>query len=469
MPLGDILPEIVLVLTAIAILLFASFAERSLQWCGAPIALVGLAVAIILCLLQFSQPARVTFSGVWAIDGASIWARMMILATTCIVVALTPDWLQGDRRHGEFYAVLLLSCIGAIMMAGAADLMQLAVGILLSSVTGYTLAAYHRDWAISLEAGMKFFLVGALANTFLLLGIAFIFGQFGGTDYSILRHALDGADPSGVLMMSAALVVLGISFKLAAFPVHVWLPDVAEGAPAPAAAFLTVAPKLGAAVALIRFLDLFLPDPESLRLLIATISVLTMTIGNLAALWQEDVRRLIGWSSVSQSGYVLVVIAMTGLAVDVVPTLLIFLLGYMTANLAAFSAIVHLRGRTKLEHYRGLGASKPWVAATIAVSLLSLTGIPPLVGFIGKLMMFKVVVDGGYIWLAIIAAANTVISLFYYLRVIGPMYLSEPNGSSALLGRWSGASLLVTFLSVPVLGLAGGKLWQLMEGVKLMP
>ncbi len=204
-----------------------------------------------------------------------------------------------------------------------------------------------------------------------------------------------------------------------------------KGAPAPAAAFLTVVPKIGAAIALARFVDLFPPDAFAVRPLIAIAAFATMTLGNLAALGQSDVRRLLGWSSVSQSGYVLMAVAVVGLTNLALPAILLFMLGYAAANLAAFAAVTHLRGRTDLSDYAGLATSRPWVAVALAVSLLSLVGIPPLAGFVGKLALFLATIEGGYAWLAVTAAMNTVASLFYYLKVVGRAALHRsPTGGS---------------------------------------
>lgn len=469
MPVGDILPEIAVLLTAVAALLAASFLPRERQaWCGG-IALAGIAVAVVLCAMQLGT-TKLTFSGVWALDGASTWARLMILATTAFAVLLSPDWMRTDRRHGEFYAILLFSGLGAMAIAGAADLMQVMMGALLSSVTGYTLAAYHRDWGTSVEAGMKYFLVGALANTVMVTGIVLMLGMLGTTDFREMGAVLAGGASSPLLMLGFGLVVVGLAFKLGAVPAHAWMPDVAEAAPLPAAAFLTVAPKIGAAVALARLVDLFPPEDFAIRPLIAALAVLTMTLGNLAALWQDDVRRLIGWSSVSQSGYALMAVTVVGLTSAAVPALLFFLMGYAAANLCALAVVAHLRGRTDRHHYAGLAAARPWAAAALVLSFLSLVGIPPLVGFVGKLQLFLAAIGGGYAWLAVVAVANTVASLFYYLRVLGPLYFGEAEGATPqVLGRWSSAGMSAGGVLVVALGLLAGALLAAFEAASLLP
>ncbi|PVA08906.1 NADH-quinone oxidoreductase subunit L [Pelagivirga sediminicola] len=452
MPVADLGPEIALIAGAIAALLLAMvLPQRRLGWCLAP-ALAALAVAALWAFAQ-ADAARLTFSGTWALDGVTFWARGMIVAATALCLILAPRWFEADRRHGEFYTMTLFSALGAIAMAGAADLLQLVMAVLLSSVTGYVLAAWHRDWALSVEAGMKYFLIGALANALLVIGVILVMGMAGTSDYA----ALEGAEVSSPLALTGlALIVSGLAFKLGAVPGHAWVPDVAEGAPVPAAAFLTVVPKIGAALALYRLVHLF-PDAEMLRPLIAALSVLTMTLGNLAALWQEDARRLIGWSSVSQSGYALMAVAVADLAPHALPALIWFLAAYALANLTAFAVIAHLRGRTALEDYKGLARTQPAMAATLILAFLSLVGIPPLIGFVGKLGLFMVTIDGGYAWLAIAAMLNTVVSLFYYVRVIAPMYFAAPQGDApATLGVPSGAVAVVAAAGLVALGLLSG-------------
>ncbi len=453
MPLGDILPEIAVLLTAVAIVLLASFLPRRLQWIGAPVTLGGLAIAALFLLLQANGEARATFSGTYALDMVSIEGRLLILFATAVTVLLSPRWFATDQRHGEFYAMLLFSTLGAMVLAGATDLLLVLIGVLLSSATGYVLAAYHRDWALSVEAGMKYFLVGALANTALALGATFMIGMLGGLGFSEMAAALATGEASPFLLVGLGLVTIGMAYKLGAVPAHAWLPDVAEGAPAPAAAFLTVAPKIGAALALARLVSLFPETGFAIRPLVAALAVITMTLGNLAALWQDDMRRMLGWSSVSQAGYLLMAVAVVGLSDQAMPALLVFLFGYTAANLTAFGAVTHLRGRTARDDYTGLLKSAPFTAIALIVAFLSLVGIPPLGGFIGKLELFLATIDGGYAWLAVAALFNTVLSLVYYLRFAAPMVFREAAGTIHDLGPLSQSALWISLAGVVATGL----------------
>lgn len=440
MPIGDLAPELAVLLTAVAVLLLAMvLPQRRHGWC-ALLAAIGLALSMAFAWAQFDTH-RLTFSGTFALDGATTWARFAIPGLTILCVGLAPRWFATDRRHGEFYAMLLFSTLGAMAMAGAADLMQLVMGVLLSSVTGYVLAAYHRDWAISLEAGMKYFLVGALANALLVIGVVFVMGTAGSTDYGDLAGAIPD---NSVALAGLTLMLMGLFFKMGAVPAHTWVPDVAEGAPAPAAAFLTVIPKLAAAVALYRLVALT-PETQALPLLVALVAAATMTVGNLCALWQDDVRRLVGWSSVSQTGYALMAVAVAGAVPDALPALLGFMTVYGIANLLAFAAIVELRGRTAIADYRGLIRKRPGPAIALTLAFLSFVGIPPLAGFLGKFALFMATLEGGLAWLVIVAVANTALSLFYYLRVIGPAVFSGPEGAMATLGGTARATLWTLF------------------------
>ncbi len=448
MPIGDLAPEIAIIVAAVLSLLFAALAPRNLQAGSAIIALVGIAVALVLLMVQLGE-TRFTFTGTWAMDGASLWARVMILLATGFCIMLSPDWFRSDPRHGEYYAILMLAALGAMTMAGAGDLLQLVISVLLSSVTGYTLAAWHRDWALSVEAGMKYFLMGALANALLITGIVLILGLLGTSGYQDIALALKlGKGLSPLLFVGLAMTITGVAFKLGAVPSHAWLPDVAEGAPVPSAAFLTVVPKIGAAIALARVVQLVPPEFMNLRELIAVIAVATMTLGNLAALKQDDLRRLIGWSSVAQAGYLLMAITVLGLSPDALTALLAFVASYAIGNLAAFSVVAHLLGQTALSHYDGLAVSQPVAAAALVIAFLSLVGIPPTVGFFGKLTLFITTVDGGFLWLAVVAAANTVASLYFYARVMGRLYFGKPTGDVAVLGRLTGIAVWVGAVAV---------------------
>lgn len=468
MPLSHVVPELCLLVGGALTLVVALFTPRRLQWICALLALASIAAAAATTARLLAEPQQLTFFGTWALDGGALWAKQIILVATAVTVGLSPEWFRSDPRHGEYYTLLLYASLGASMLAGAADLMELVVGMLLASVAAYPLAAFHRREPLSAEAGMKYFLIGGLTNPLLTLGAVFLFGLAGSTLYESLELGLPAADPLA-LIAAAALVAVGLAFELGAVPAHAWMPDVAQGAPAPAAAFLTVVPKVGAAVALARILSLLPSELVGWRPLAAVLAAATMTLGNLAALWQEDVRRLIGWSSVSQAGYALMGVVAMGASELALPALLVFLAAYASANLAAFGVVIELRGRTELASYRGLAAQRPWLAALLAVSFLSLVGIPPLAGFVGKWTLFAATMDAGYAWLAALAVVNTVVSLFYYLRVLGPVYFGEPAGRVPVLGRASAAAAYAAGAGVLVLGLVAEPLLDAFSGALLLP
>jgi len=378
------------------------------------------------------------------------------------------QWFATDSRRGEYHTLLLLSTLGGVVLASAADLMAVILGVLLSSATGAVLAAYHRRDPRSGEAGIKYYLLGALSNGAMVYGAVLLFGLGATTTLVGLADTLRGADPVA-LVVGVALVVLGLVFKLGAVPAHAWVPDVAEGAPAPVAAFLTVAPKVGALVALGR-LALTLPEADvGWRLLMAVLAAVTMSLGNLAALWQDDVRRLLGWSAVSQSGYGLMAVVALGRSSLAVASMLYFLAAYAAANLAAFAVVVELRGRTQRAGYAGLAVVHPILAAVLVVSFLSLVGVPPLAGFTAKLLLFAATVEAGFGWLAVLAVANSVLSLAYYLRVLAPSYFEPPEAPIPVLGRWAGAMAVGCALAVVVLGLLAEGPLESFEVARLLP
>lgn len=448
---GDILPEVAMVVGGVGVLVYALVAPRGRQRGAAWLALATTLVAAVLSFAMLGGDQALTFFGTYARDDVAASGRLIVLGATAITIVLSVPWFAKDPRHGEYYTLLLYSALGAMLLAGATDLKEFIVAMLLSSATGFVLAGYHRRSSPSAEASIKYYLVGALANSAMLMGAALLFGVAGGTTFAALSRGLPAvAGPATIVGVS--LVIVALAFKLGAVPVHTWVPDVAQGAPAPVAGFITAVPKVGAFVFLARFVLVLPPDSMSWQLLVAVIATATMTLGNLASLWQDDVRRLLGWSAVSQTGYGLLAIVALGQSDLAFPALLFFLVAYVPGNLAAFGTVVALRGRTALADYAGVARSQPWLAGSLAMSFLSFIGVPPLSGFVAKLLLFLVAIQAGYAWLAVVAAINTVVSIFYYVRVLAPTYFALPAGPIGTLDR---GATLVTIATAGTLLAAG--------------
>lgn len=449
---ADVVPEVVLVVGGVAVLLHALVMPRRLQGSAALLALTATVISAAASWAMLEGPERLTFADTYARDGTAVWAKLIVLAATAGVIGLSAPWFRRDPRHGEYYTLLLFSSLGAVLLAGATDLKQFVVAMVLSSATGFVLVAYHRRSSRASEAAMKYYLIGAFTSASMLLGVAYLFGLAGSTTLPGLARGLSGGGLA--LVVGTALVIVALAFKMGAVPAHAWVPDVAEGAPAPVAAFVTSIPKVGGFVFLARLVLALPPDAVDWRPLIGALAAATMTLGNLAALWQDDVRRLLGWSAVSQTGYGLMAIVALGRSDLAVLSLLFFLLAYVLGNVAAFGVVVELRGRTGLSAYAGLARAHPWLAGALTVSFLSFIGIPPLAGFFAKLQLFAAVIDAGYTWLAVLAVVNTVVSIAYYARVLAPAYFGEPSGAVPVLGRWAAAATLASAAAVIATGIA---------------
>ncbi len=447
---ADVIAELSVVAGGVVVLLYALAARRGRQAGAAWIALATTAVALALTVPALIEPGRLTFAGTYARDHAAAIARVIVLLATAVTIVLSVPWFRRDPRHGEYYTLLLYSALGAMLLAGATSLSELVVAMLLSSATGFVLAAYHRRSSASAEAAIKYYLVGALANGAMLMGVALLYGLAGGTTLDRLPGLPPTAGP--VAAVAVALVMAGLMFKVGGVPVHVWVPDVAQGAPVPVAGFLLAVPKVGAFVFLARFV-LALPAQElGWAAMVAVGAAATMTLGNLACLWQDDVRRLLGWSAVSQTGYGLMAVAALGRSDLAMVALLYFLVAYVPGNLAAFGVVTTLRGRTALADYPGLADQHRAEAAALALSFLSFIGVPPLSGFVAKLLLFAVAIQAGFAWLAVFAAVNTVISIFYYVRVLAPVYFAAATARMRTLGA---AAASVTVASAAALVITG--------------
>jgi len=432
------------------------------------LSLVVLLVTAVISVRMIGDPQHLTFFSTYAVDDSALWGTLMILGVTALTVLLSVDWFRGDPRHGELYALLLFSALGAVLLAGAADLMEIILGALLASTAGYALAGYHRQSRRAGEAALKYYLLGGLANGGMLYGAVLLFGLAGSTTLSALAVSAPVADALP-LAVGMGLVLVGLTFKIGAVPAHAWMPDVADGSPAAAAAFLTAAPKIGAFIAIARLVSVMPDAAIGWRPLVAVLAAATMTLGNLACLWQDDIRRLLGWSAVSQTGYGLMAVVALGRSDLALPALLYFLVAYALGNLAAFGVVVALRGLRDRSDFAGLSRVRPGLSAALVIAFLSFVGIPPLAGFAAKLALFGATLEAGYAWLAVLAVANTVVSLFYYARFIGPAYFEAPTGERAVLGWRPGLEVALCVIGLIALGLGAEVAFRAFGQASLLP
>ncbi len=460
-----LLPEVLLLLGGLVALVGGSFLPRQRQWVARLVVVAALLGAAAVALVDLLGPAGAAFSGAYAVDGATGAARIVVAAATLLVIGLGVDELAGGRQESETYALLLFSALGAVLLAGADDLLVLAVGFLLASIPLYALIGSARTPAAA-EAVMKTYLLGALFGITMLLGVTVLYGVAGDTLYAVLATRLGDA-PRAAVAFGLVAVFAGLMFKAGGVPAHFWVPDAAQGAGTTAAAFLTTVPKVGAVVAAYRLVDA-MPATVDASLLVGLLAVASMTLGNLAAFAQTDPRRLLGWSTVSQVGYLLVPVAVAGRSDLALPAMLLYLSAYSVTNLAAFAVVAALPERRDLASWAGLAGSRPWLAGALVVSLLGLLGTPPTAVFVGKLTVATAAWDGGAAWLAVAVLLNTLLSLFYYLRWVVPVYRGgepvERTARGAFSPRpWAAGAAVTAALASVVLGLASGAVWTLLD------
>lgn len=459
-----LLPEILLFLGGLVVLMSGSFLPRTRQWVARLLAAAALLAAAVAGAVAGGGPDGWAMSGTFTLDGATAVVRVVAALAGLVVLVLAGDEIAGTARESETYALLLFATAGTLVVGGASDLLVLAVGFLLASIPLYGLIGIARTRA-GTEATMKTYLLGSLFGIVLLLGITVLSGVCGTTGYGELQTRLPDAPPAAVAAGVVA-VLGGLLFKAGGVPAHFWVPDAAAGAGGAVAAFVTTVPKLGALVAIHRLVGV-LPDDLEWPLFVAVLAVGSMTLGNLAAYQQEDPRRLLGWSTVSQVGYLLVPVVVAGRSDLALPSLLLYLTAYTVTNLAAFAVTCALPQRRTLGSYRGLGTRRPLLIAALVVALLGFVGTPPTAVFVGKLTTATAAWDGGHPWLAIAVLLNSVLSLFYYLRWIAPAYgRGDPEGNGGprapRSASASSATAVVLATSTLVLGAGAGLGWDLL-------
>jgi NADH-quinone oxidoreductase subunit N len=474
------LPELTLAVTAIVVILLDLFLKQKLVLAAVSIAGLLVAAGMTLGMWGSGLPPGFIFFGTMAVDGFALFFKLLFLVIAALVILASVDYVSKFARfQGEYYALVLLSALGMMLMAATTELISIYLALELTSISLYILVGFLKD-PKSTEASLKYLLLGAVASAVLLFGMALIFGFTGRTQLGDIAQAIQMMSLSGVLaspglIAGIVLMVAGFGFKIAAVPFHMWVPDVYEGAPTPITAYLSVASKAaGFAVILRVFYSAFgLPSWLSLDwgMLFAILAAVGMTLGNVVALPQTNIKRMLGYSSIAQAGYLLVGLATVGFASagDIAGRsgLLFFLASYALTNLGAFIAIIAISSKLDsdlISDYAGMAKRAPVLALALTLCLISLIGMPPAAGFMAKFFIFSGAVQHGLLWLVIIAVINSVISAYYYLRVVKVMWMDKPAARSKVPSSMAlRVALAISCIGVLLLGIVPGFVMKLAE------
>lgn len=454
-------PELILVIGGILLTLVAAFGgDRTAR--AVAIAAVAVFVAAAAPILEYmSNPALSlgadTFGGVYRMDGFANFTKLLIIAAAVMCLMVTPQFFakMGENRP-EYSILLLFNVVGMGLMVSAVDLMTLYIGVELSALSSYVLASFLRSDERSAEAGLKYFVLGALASGILLFGMSFVYGFSGTTSYLAIRPALDGTLGNGALL-GIILVFAGLAFKISAVPFHMWTPDVYEGAPTPVTMFFSTAPKVAAVALTMRImLDAFGTQIDVWQQIVIFVALASIILGALGAIGQTNIKRLLAYSSINNIGFIL--IGLAAATVAGASAMLVYLAIYVAMSVGSFVAVLMMKDSdgNQLEgisDLAGLSSTRPLLALAMAIMMLSLAGIPPLFGFWGKFVVFQAAVQADLIVLAAIGIAASVIGAFYYIKIVKIMYFDEPAGTVTGKSDWAhGLVLAVTALFVSPLG-----------------
>lgn len=471
--LGSFQPEVALTVTLLVAIVVDLIFRRT-PIVVTTVVLAGFAVTAALVIGQAGVSTSI-FSNMIAVDPFAVFFKVVIMFSALLVVIFSvwsTELNSSGRKLGEYYALLAGLTLGMMLMAGASNLLMMYLAVELSSLSSYILSGYTREARDSSEASLKYVIYGSLSSGLMLYGISIVYGLTGSLDlYAINQSLVSGGVNSLALLFAGILTLAGLGYKISAVPFHFWTPDVYEGAPITITAFLSVASKAAGFAMLIRFFKVTFIDTSVISLpegswttlqgfewyhIVAVMSVATMTLGNLVAIWQNNLKRLLAYSSIAHAGYMLTgVVVMTN---EGVTAIFVYFVVYLFMNLGAFYVVMLIANKTgseDIEDYKGLGSRAPLVSVALAIFLVSLTGLPPTAGFIGKLYLFAALINSGWIWLAVVGAMNSVISLYYYVRVFRNMYLRAPDqaGEPIVFGRLQSALVLVLLIPTILLGL----------------
>ena len=456
-----ILPLAVVVLWACALLVVDLFIPQSRKGLTALLAALGLALALGLAVTQAGRQ-EAAFNGMVVVDGFSIFLNVLFLGSGLAGIALAYDYLKRTGiERGEYYTLLMFSISGMMLMSQASDLIVVFLALELLSIPLYILAGFARPKVDSEEAALKYFLLGAFSGSFVVYGVALVYGATGSTALAkVAEMANAGQANLPLLVIGAALILVGLGFKVAAVPFHMWTPDVYTGAPSAVTAFMSVGAKAGGFAALMRIFVLAFPAISPyLGMVFWALAILTMFLGNVVAIAQSNIKRMLAYSSIAHAGYILMALVPFGLGTVApmgVAAALFYLVAYAFTSLGAWAVVIALEKAEgkglSLDDYAGLGKKYPLLALAMTVFMLSFTGVPPTLGFMGKFYLFGAAIKGGFIGLALIGVLTSLVSAYYYLRVIVIMYMreGEPEVSPDAWLRFTAiaAALLTVILSL---------------------
>ncbi|MGH9663876.1 MAG: NADH-quinone oxidoreductase subunit N [Bryobacteraceae bacterium] len=449
-----ILPEIILTVLGVLIMVLEPLIGEHRRDFFASLTVAGLGAGVWASVVAYSNPGP-AFQDMLMVDGFATFFRVVVMVAGLLTVLCAVHYLHVEKASSPaFYALVLFSVVGQSLMAASGELIMVFIGLEISSIASYVLAGYLRDDKRNNESALKYFLLGSFATAFLLYGIAWIYGTTGTTNLMEIRRVLaspDIAPPTALVGLAGALIFVGLAFKVSAVPFQIWAPDVYQGASSPVSAFLSTGPKAAAFAVLLRiFLTAFEPIRDRWEPLVWTTALLTMIVGNFAALTQTNIKRLLAYSSIANAGYVLVAVAaqsQVGTAAA-----MFYLAAYIFMQVGAFAVVTHIARQgekfVNVDDLAGLGQTQPATAAMLSVFLLSLIGVPLTGGFFGKFYIFKAALDSHLVWLTVIGLLTTAVAAYYYLRIIVVMYMRDSTKDSADLPPLTPALQLALWTSV---------------------
>jgi NADH-quinone oxidoreductase subunit N len=423
------LPELVLLVWACATLILDVVLRREQKHVVGGFSLAGVILALLLCI-PLSGTSVTTFSGMYALDGFSLFFKVVFLLVAALTILISPRYLLIEGIPvGEYYALIMFSTIGMMIMAAGVDLLAIYIGLELMSLPIYALAGFVKRDPKSIEASLKYFLMGSFSSGVLLYGLALLYGLTGATQLSAVAEKVGTLGYNPVLLLAIVLLVGGFGFKVAVVPFHMWAPDVYEGAPHSVVGFISVGSKAAAFAGLIRiFLVGLQASKPQWEPLLWALSILSMLIGSVVAIAQSNIKRMLAYSSIASAGYMLIGV-ITGSVIGLA-SVLVYALAYAFMNIGAFTLVVLLCRRGErgdsIAEFTGLARISPLASVSLVIFFLSLTGIPPTLGFVGKFYLFAAAIQAGYIGLAVVGVVTSAISLYYYFSVVMAMYMQDP-------------------------------------------